>query len=215
VASATGLRQRKKEQTRRLLAGAARRLFAERGFENVSVSEIARVADVSEATVFNYFPTKEDLVYVGVERFESELLAAVRDRAAGETATQAFGRFILTPRGFFAAPDENDTGELLAVSRMIAASPALLAREEQIFARYARALAQLLAHDVRAPDGDLRPYVVAYALIGLHRAMIDYVRERLDDEPLDHERLWRGLRGRGQATLELLGDGIGDYARKR
>ena len=79
MTSETGLRERKKEQTRLLLADTARRLFAERGFENVSVAEIARVADVSETTVFNYYPTKEDLVYSGLERFESELLRAVRE----------------------------------------------------------------------------------------------------------------------------------------
>ena len=67
---ATGLRERKKQQTRELIAETARRLFAERGFEQVSVAEIARTADVSEKTVFNYFPTKEDLVYWRLESFE-------------------------------------------------------------------------------------------------------------------------------------------------
>jgi AcrR family transcriptional regulator len=215
MATETGLRERKKRQTRQLLADTARRLFAERGFENVSVAEIARVADVSEATVFNYFPTKEDLVYSGLEVFEDALLAAVRDRPAGETAIDAFGRFILEPRGLFAAPDERTARELLAVGRMIAASPALLAREEQIFARYTRALARLIADEARAPEGDLRPYVTANALIGVHRALIDYVRQQLENEALDRERLSRDLRRRGQTALTLLRHGIGDYAPKR
>jgi AcrR family transcriptional regulator len=215
MATETGLRERKKQQTRQLLTDTARRLFAQRGFENVSVSEIARLADVSEATVFNYFPTKEDLVYGGLERFEGALLAAVRDRPIGETVIDAFGRFILEPRGLFAAPDEQAARELLTVGRMIAASPALLAREEQIFARYTRALARLIADEVQAPEGDLRPYVTANALIGVHRALIDYVREQLKTEPLDRERLSRSLRKRGHTALELLRDGIGDYAPKR
>ena len=214
MATEAGLRERKKQQTRQLLTDTARRLFAERGFENVSVSEIARVADVSEATVFNYFPTKEDLVYSGLERFENALLAAVRERPAGETVIDAFGRFVLEPRGFFAAPDDRTARELLGVGRMIAASPALRAREEQIFARYTRVLARLIADEARAPDGDVRPYVVANALIGVHRALIDYVREQLNTEPLDRERLQRGLRRRGQAALELVRHGIGDYAPK-
>jgi AcrR family transcriptional regulator len=215
MATETGLRERKKQQTRQLLTDTARRLFAERGFENVSVAEIARVADVSEATVFNYFPTKEDLVYGGLEVFESSLLAAVRDRPIGETVIDAFGRFILVPRGLFAAPDERASRELLAVGRMIAASPALLAREEQIFARYTRALARLITDEVQAPEGDLRPYVTANALIGVHRALIDYVREQVKSEPLDRERLSRDMRKRGQTALKLLRDGIGDYAPKR
>src|SRR5437867_13133297 len=101
-----GRRERKKLQTRQLLADTARRLFAECGFEQVSVAEVAREADVAEATVFNYFPTKEDLVYSGLESFENELLAAIRDRPSGETILQAFGRFIREPRGFLAARDQ-------------------------------------------------------------------------------------------------------------
>ena len=62
--SMTGLRERKKQQTRRHIAETARRLFSERGFEHVPVAEVARVADVAETTVFNYFPRKEDLVYL-------------------------------------------------------------------------------------------------------------------------------------------------------
>jgi AcrR family transcriptional regulator len=215
MASETGLRERKKQQTRQLLADTARRLFAERGFENVSVAEIARAADVSETTVFNYYPTKEDLVYSGLERFESELLRAVLERSAGETVIDAFGRFVLAPRGFFAAPDERSARELLAVGRMIAASPALLAYEEQIFARYTRALAQSIAEEVPGPEGDLRPYVTANALIGVHRALLEYARSQLKNEPLDRDRVARDLRRRGQAALELLRRGIGGYAPKR
>jgi AcrR family transcriptional regulator len=215
MAIETGLRERKKQQTHQLLADTARRLFAERGFENVGVAEIARVADVSEATVFNYFPTKEDLVYSGLEKFESDLLCAVRDRPPGESVIDAFGRFVLEPRGLFAVRDERAAGELISVSRMIAASPALLAREEQIFARYTRSLARLIAEEARASAGDLRPYVTANALIGVHRALIDYVREQLRAESFDRARVARDMRRRGQATLELLRSGIADYAPKR
>jgi AcrR family transcriptional regulator len=192
-----------------------RRLFAERGFENVSVAEIARVADVSEATVFNYFATKEDLVYSGLERFESDLLEAVRERPKGETVLDAFGRFILEPRGFLATRDERAARELVAVSRMIAVSPALLAREEQIFAHNTRALARVIAGEVRASEGDVRPYVTATALMGVHRGLIDHVRGQLIREPPERERLSRDLRRRGQAALELLRRGIGGYAPKR
>src|SRR5215471_12164167 len=101
-----GLRERKKQRTRQLIAETARRMFVERGFDAVPVAAVARAAEVSEATVFNYFPTKEDLVYQGMEAFENELLAAIRDRPAGESFVVAFGRFVLRPRGFLAAQDD-------------------------------------------------------------------------------------------------------------
>jgi AcrR family transcriptional regulator len=210
-----GLRERKKQRTRQLLSETARRLFSERGFEQVSIAEIAREAEVSEQTVFNYFPSKEDLVYSGLETFEEQLLAAIRDRPPGQTVIAAFRDFILEPRGLFAAEDDGSARELIAVTRMIAASPALLAREQQIFARYTHTLAQLIAKETAARVGDLRPYVVANALIGVHRALIAYVRERLEAGETDRRRLARQLRRRGDDALALLSEGLGDYATER
>ena len=87
-----GLRELKKEQTRQLIAGTAWRLFADRGFDKVTVAEIARQAQVAEATVFNYFPSKEDLFYSRFEAFSARLADAVRDRDPGEPALAAFRR---------------------------------------------------------------------------------------------------------------------------
>src|SRR5438045_7062206 len=99
MADQPGRRERKKQQTRERIAETARRLFAERGFGRVTVAEIARAADVSEQTVFNYFPTKEDLVYWRLGAFEEELLRAVREREPGESALAAFRRFLLGQQG--------------------------------------------------------------------------------------------------------------------
>lgn len=209
-----GLRERKKERTRALIAETARRLFAERGFEAVSVSEVAEAAEVSEATVFNYFPTKEDLVFQRMEVFEQEMLQAVRGRARGESAAQAFGRFALKPRGLLAARDEEARNALLGVSRMIAASPALRAREEQILKRYINSLATLLAEETGARHGDLRPLVAAHALIGLHASLIAYVRSRIVEENPDHSRLARDMLSEGRKALLLLERGLGGYAVK-
>jgi AcrR family transcriptional regulator len=215
VAAEPGLRERKKERTRQLLSDTARRLFSERGFEQVSVAEIARAAEVSQATVFNYFPNKEDLVYGRLEAFEEQLLTAIRDRPRGETIIAAFGNFILEPRGLLAATDETAAKELVAVTRMISASPALQAREQQILARYTDALAKLIADETGARPGDLRPYVVANALIGVHRSLITYVRQRLEDGAPNRKRLARETRERGEKALVLLAQGLGDYAAKR
>jgi AcrR family transcriptional regulator len=206
-----GLRELKKHKTRQIISDTARELFARRGFENVSVAEIARAAEVSETTVFNYFPTKEDLVFYGLEAFEQQLLQAVRDRPPGEGILQAFGQFILQPRGLLAAADPASANALLSVSRTIAASPALAAREQQVLARYADSLAALLAEETGASPGDLTPSVVANTLIGFHRAVIDYVRQRIEADATDLPRLARSVQADGQKALELLAEGLADY----
>ena len=208
-----GLRERKKQQTRQLIAETARRLFTERGFERVTVAEIARAADVSEQTVFNYFPTKEDLVYWRLESFEQELLAAVRDREPGEPVLAAFGRFVTRPRGLLVQDDAQAREHLAALTRMITESPALLAREQQIFAGYTTSLAKLIAEEQGADPDDLEPWVAANAMMGVHRALVDYTRRRIV-EGASHDRLARDVRGRADQALALLEQGLGRYATK-
>jgi AcrR family transcriptional regulator len=206
-----GLRERKKLRTRQLIAETAARLFAERGFDAVPVAAVARAAEVSEATVFNYFPTKEDLVFQGMEAFETELLAAVRDRPAGEPIVAAFGRFVLRIGGLLAARDEDSARHLVAFSRMIAASPALAAREREILAGYTASLAGLIAADTEAGPDDLRPWVVARALIGTHHSLIEFVHRRLADGPADHAALAREVTDRGRQALDQLARGLAGY----
>jgi AcrR family transcriptional regulator len=209
-----GLRERKKLRTRQLIAETAMRLFVERGFDAVPVAAVARAAEVSEATVFNYFPTKEDLVYRDFEAFEDELLAAVRDRPAGESIAAAFGRFVLAPRGFLSATDEDSARFLIAVSKMIADSPALQAREREILARYTASLADLIAADTATDPDDLRPWVTARALIGTHQSLLQFVRHHLARGPVDHVDLARQTWARGREALALLEHGLAGYGAK-
>ena len=84
-----GLRERKKREARVAIAEAATLLFAERGFDTVTVAEVAAAAGVSAKTVFNYFPVKEDLVLDGRQRIEEELLLAVSNRPVGSSVIGA------------------------------------------------------------------------------------------------------------------------------
>jgi AcrR family transcriptional regulator len=209
-----GLRERKKQQTRLLLERTARRLFATRGFERVSVAEIAEAAEVSEATVFNYFPTKEDLVYGRMQSFEDEMLEAIRGRPVGEPVLTGFSRFILQPRGFLAATDAGAAEELASVSRVIANSPSLLAREAQILAKYTDTLASLIADETGADRDDPRPWVAANALIGVHRAILAHVRRHVIAGHKILPVLADDVRTHGEASLAALARGLGDYAPK-
>jgi AcrR family transcriptional regulator len=202
-----GLRERKKQRTRQLIAETARRLFAERGFEQVTVAEIARAADVAPATVFNYFPTKEDLFYSRLEAFEDELLHAIRARPRGQSVLAAFGAFLLDQRGVLAMGDDA-TAQIRTVTRVITESPALLARERQVFDHYATTLARLIAEDTKADDVTAR--VVANTLLGLHRALIDRVRERaLAGAPASEIRA--DVRAHAQQAIALLERGLAEF----
>jgi AcrR family transcriptional regulator len=208
-----GLREQKKEQTRRLLTETAWRLFADRGFDQVSVAEVARAAQVAETTVFNYFRTKEDLFYSGLEGFGAELVGAVRDRAAGESALAAFRRFVLDAQGML---DEIAAGDTEALTRarsvlgMIADSPRLRAREQEALAQITDDLAGALAEEGGAAGAELTARVVANALVGVHRTLIEYVRRRIlaDDEP---QRLARDVRAYAEAAFALLERGLREY----
>jgi AcrR family transcriptional regulator len=205
-----GLRERKKRQTRELIADTARHLFVERGFDHVTVAEVARAADVSEKTVFNYFPTKEDLFYWRLEEFEEELLAAVRERGPGESFLAAFARFVLRQRGLLAAEDPATIDYLARLTRMITESPALLAREAQVFDRYTASLAGLMAEETGAGANDVEPWVAANALMGVHRALVDYSRKRIL-EGARNPGLARSVRSQGKRALAALEEGLGRY----
>jgi AcrR family transcriptional regulator len=207
-----GLRERKKQRTRELIAETARRLFAERGFERVTVAEIARGAEVSEQTVFNYFPTKEDLVYWRLEAFEEDLLATIREREPGESVLQAFGRFVLRQRGLLAERDPEARERLAELTRMITESPALLARERQIFERYTDSLALLIAEETGASPGDIQPWVVANALIGVHRALVDHGRRQVV-AGVPSARIRREVRAQGEQALAALESGLGSLGK--
>jgi AcrR family transcriptional regulator len=206
-----GLRERKKQQTWGLIAQTAHRLFQEHGFDAVTVADVAREADVSRKTVFNYFPTKEDLFYSVLEFFEARLLEAIRERKPGESILAAFERFVTEPRGLLAAGDPDaDGGErLLAIIRLITGSSALLTREQQIYAGYAAALAALIAEETRARPDDIAPWVAANAMIGLHKALVDYARRRVLAGERDRARIARELRAQARQAVALLERGLG------
>jgi hypothetical protein len=146
-----------------------------------------------------------------MEVFETELLTAIRDRPAGEPIVAAFGRFVLQPRGALAAGNPDAARYLAVAARMIASSPALLARERQILARYTDSLAALITEDTGAEAGDLRPLVVAHALIGTHQALIKFVHRHVLDGPTDQARLASELKTRGRQALDLLEEGLAAY----
>jgi AcrR family transcriptional regulator len=208
VSTAPGLRERKKARTRQTIGDTALRLFTERGFDQVTVAEVAREAEVSEATLFNYFPTKEDLLFSRMGAYEARLVDAIRDRDSGTSAVAALTEFLLRPQ--HDRLSSRDSESLATIARMITASPALLARERQVFAEHTAELAAVLAEQTHANHQDLAPWVVANALMGVHRAILDSVRRRaLAGQP--NPSLARDVRFQAERALGLLENGLGDY----
>ena len=203
-----GLRERKKEQTRQRITEAAHRLFGERGFDEVTVAQVARAAEVAEATLFNYFPTKEDLFYSGLEAFGDRLIDAVRQRPVGEPVVVTVRSFLLDVGGQLAqiaAGDREVLERARTTARIISASAALRARERQAIADIAGDLAAVLGDDpvTRA---------MANALMGVHSALVDYARNRLlaNDRP---GAIAADLRTYGERAFALLERGLKDFAR--
>src|SRR3712207_4886732 len=117
-----GLRERRGSAARDAIAATARRLFAERGFDAVTVAEVAAAADVSEKTVFNHFATKEDLAFAGREEGIAQFVAAIADRAPGSSVLDVFRTTTHSVLDVFVAGADED---LLTVARIIRGSRAL------------------------------------------------------------------------------------------
>jgi AcrR family transcriptional regulator len=138
-----GLRERKKARTRQVIADAAARLFAERGYEHVAVSDVAREAEVSEQTVYNYFQTKEQLVTDRDQLIQDELSRLIRTRAPGTTPAAAIRDFVLdTVEGIRRIPAGQWRGEL---GFLAAISPTIRRLSLEMSDRQASALAAAIS----------------------------------------------------------------------
>jgi len=202
-----GLRELKRARTRNQIAQTAMRLFAERGFDGVTVAAVAAGAEVSEATVFNYFGAKEELFFAGMEAFEVELVAAVRDRRKGQSVLDAF-RDVLVERSRGFATRDDARGAALG-ARLISESASLRRRELEIVADHTKTLAEILAAETEATDRDVRPFVVANALMGVHRALVDLVR-RLAVEGVSAAKIGSRVAEQAELGLAALHEGLGD-----
>jgi AcrR family transcriptional regulator len=143
MTTAAGLRDLKKARTRRLIADTAARLFAERGYERVTVTDVAREAEVAEQTVYNYFPAKERLVTDREEQVQDRLCDLIRSRPAGVTPAAAIRGFVLEAvAGIRGVPPENWRGEL---GYLAAISPTVHRLVLELAGRQAAALAAAIS----------------------------------------------------------------------
>jgi len=158
VHETVGLRERKKQRTRELIAATALDLFAERGYAQTTVADVAAAADVSERTVFAYFPTKEDLFFSDQVALERALTEALETKPPQVPALDVLRDFIVESLG---DRDERERVRWQIVCRDETLHQHLRARQTRLTEPIAAAIAAELGEDV----DDLRPQLVAAAVV--------------------------------------------------
>lgn len=172
-----GLRERRKLETARALRAVAIKLFTQRGFDNVSIAQIAEEAGVSKVTVFNYFPAKEDLLLKPLEEHTDEPAGVIRECLADDPAgLRALHDFVLT---CIAEHDPimgmSDDPQVLAVYRLVMATPALVQRAGRLASRSE----ELLADELRGRLPDMVARIAAAQIVGVLKALRGRNLERL------------------------------------
>ena len=161
-----GRRELNKQRTRRHIRRAALGLFGQDGFDNVTTVQVAHAADVSPATVFDYFATKEDLFFGQVDELEvelTELVAGVNGDESILTVLQGHVLYEIT-----AGRAYTDPPAVTSFHAMVAASPSLLAREAEIYERRAKVLTTALIDAGQTPvvaGVAARQYIAAEQLV--------------------------------------------------
>lgn len=198
----SSLRERKKEQTRQEISDTATAMFAEHGFEQVTIAQVAEAAGVSKMTVTNYFPRKEDLVYDRAQDIIGGLAAAVRERHPGESLLDAVRRDY---DGALARRDVTLGVAGQRFARMVAASPVLTSRIREILDLREAALAEQIGSEGLdgLPPGDPRYRLIAAQLAAVHRVLYDEAIRRCQaGQPRD--QVWSVLRQAAPRAFALL-----------
>jgi AcrR family transcriptional regulator len=211
VASTEGLREAKKRRTRATIAAAAMELFAARGFDAVTVAEIAHAADVSEKTVFNYFPSKEDLVFERGQERRAALIEAMRNRPAGASLLEPFREETMR---FLDHVEHDPVASIVAVPRLVQGSRALRDRLFLGWERDADFLVPVIAAEAGAAEDDLVPLVVARTLALTHRLVHRAAFTRLIAGE-DQHAVAADLCEQAARAFDQLEAGLAGYGRRR
>jgi AcrR family transcriptional regulator len=201
----TGLRERRKQETRLAISEVATRMFAAQGFDEATISQVAEAAGVSKMTVTNYFPRKEDLVFDRAEVIIRSLADVVADRAPGESLLAAIRRDY-AERIAAGDPTLGLTGPVFA--RMIQNSPVLTSRGLEISDLRERALGDAIAAETGADTAEQR--IVAAQLASVHRVLFaEGARRSLAGQPRDEIR--EALAAAASRAFDRLEPSLGGY----
>jgi AcrR family transcriptional regulator len=199
-----GLRESKKLRTRQEIADQAMRLFVQRGFDRVTVAEVAAAAAVSEKTVFNYFPTKEDLFFDEVPARGQALVEAIGTREPGESILAGLRRLQVGECRRLSSPG------FALFARIIEQSPALQAKELQVMAGFSQTLAGAIQAELGVDERDAR--VAAGLIVSVHWQLFRAARKQALEGRHGPGAL-RRLRADLDRAYQLLEHGLGELGR--
>ncbi|MDN3297410.1 TetR family transcriptional regulator [Streptomyces ficellus] len=175
----SGLRERKKQRTYQVISDTAIALFLEKGFDRVSVAEVAAAAEVSKPTLFRYFPAKEDLILHRFADHRDEAARTVRGRAAGVTPLGALRRHFLDG---LARRDPvtglSDDPDVLAFHRLLYGTPSLVARLYAYQGASERALADALGGALGGAG--VRARLAAGQIVAVQRILAEENWQRIE-----------------------------------
>ena len=172
---------------------------------------MARAADVSEKTVFNYFPAKEDLVLHGGEERRAALIEAIQTRPEGTSIVEPFRAATLA---FIDRVEHDSVESIVGVPRLVAQSRSLRDRLLLGWEQEAAALNPVVAAEAGAAEGDLVPAVVARTLAWTHRLIFRSAFTRLLAGE-DQRAVAADLREQAHRAYETLEQGLAGYGTKR
>ncbi|RKR89961.1 TetR family transcriptional regulator [Micromonospora pisi] len=213
MSEAAGLRERKRERTRQAISEAAITLFLARGFDQVSVAEIAAAAEVSKPTLFKYFASKEELALHRIADHREEAAAVVRARPAGQAPLAALRRrFLDGLRDRDPVTGLNDHPEVLAYHRMIFSTPSLRAPVLQHTEQDERALAEALDEGTghTGVDAAITGRLAASQVIAVQRVLARENWRRLVDGRSADEQYGDAVAA-AEHAYDLLGRAYADY----
>jgi len=198
---ATGLRERRKKETRRAISDIATRMFVERGFDEVTIAQVAAAAGVAKMTVTNYFPRKEDLVFDRAEAVVRRLADVIAARAPGESMLAAIRRD-------YAEADVTIGLSTPGFAQMIVSSPALTGRVLEMLNERERVLGDAIAAETGTDNPQQR--LVAALLGSVHRVLsAEASRRSLAGQP--REEIRAVLANAATRAFDLLEPSLGSY----
>ena len=202
---ASGLRERRKQETRQAISDIATQMFVERGFEDVTIAQVAEAAGVAKMTVTNYFPRKEDLVFDRADAVIHRLADVIGARAQGESMLAAIRR------DYFEALARAEVTLGLSTpgfAQMIISSPVLTGRVLEMLNERERALGDAIAAETGADNPQQR--LAAALLSSVHRVLSgEAARRSLAGQP--REEICAVLADTATRAFDLLEPSLGSY----